>query len=338
MLLVDALYVNYGGAIILLRYLFEELQNEHIEFFALIDSRCDEEFNSLRYVEYRGASMAARKAFYKQHKNDFSTILCFGNVPPPIKMNAKVYTYLHNINLLNIPAMLPWKRKLKDFIKQRLIDFYGMNTDSWIVQTKNTKNELKRHLCSGRKDVFVLPFFRLNDRLKELRKIKDGREDYALIGELSYPRGHGTILDVWEELHKRGYDFTLHLTVSHNSERQISYCNRVRELQSRGVQIINHGFVSFSEVIEIYKKSKAIVYPSLNESLGLSVIEAIEAGCDVLISDLPYAYAICKPSKVFAPRSVDSIADAIIKYDGGDRTRSVLNVDNKIEQLIGLLK
>ena len=338
MILLDALYINYGGAMSLLRYLVEELQKEKVDFFFLVDSRCGDEFKSLPKVEYRVASLDARNAFYKQHKDEFSSVLCFGNVPPPIKMKAKVYTYLHNINLLRIPEIFPWKRRLKDFMKQRVIDFYGKNTDVWIVQTENTKNELKRHLLSGRKEVLVLPFYRLPEGLMDAKKEKDGRTDYALIGELSYPRGHGIILDAWNELHKRGYDFTLHLTVSHDNERQIAYCNRVKELQSQGVKIINHGFVPFSEVVEIYKKSKAIVYPSLNESLGLSIIEAIEAGCDVLTSDLPYAHAICKPSKTFDPLSVDRIVDTIIQFDAVSGSRSELKVNNMIVQLIGLLK
>ena len=338
MILLDALYVNYGGAMNLLRYLVEELQQAAVDFYFLVDSRCGDEFCSLPKVEYRVASLKARKAFYKQHKQDFSTVLCFGNVPPPIRMNAKVYTYLHNINLLKIPKIFPWKRRLKDFAKQRMIDYYGKNTDAWIVQTENTKNELKKHILLGRKKVLVLPFYRLNDRLKESKSKLEGRTDYALIGELSYPRGHGIILDAWNELHKRGYDFTLHLTVSHDNERQIAYCNRVEELQSQGVKIINHGFVPISELIEIYKKSKAIVYPSLNESLGLSIIEAIEVGCYVLIADLPYAHEICRPTKTFDPQSVDSIVDAIVQFDTEGGRHSELKVKDMIVQLIKLLK
>ena len=338
MILLDALYVNFGGAMSLLRYLVKELQKEGVDFYFLVDSRCGDEFKSLPKVEYRVASLSARKAFYKQHKDEFSTVLCFGNVPPPIKMPVVVYTYFHNINLLKIPKIFPWKRRLKDFIKQRVIDFYGKNTDIWIVQTENTKNELKRQLLIGKKEVLVLPFYCLSDKLKESKIENDGRTDYALIGELSYPRGHGIILDVWKELHKRNYDFTLHLTVSHDNERQIAYCNRVKELQLQGVKIINHGFVSFSELITIYKKSKAIVYPSLNESLGLCLIEAIEAGCDVLTADLPYSHAICQPTKTFDPQSVDSIVNAIIQFDAGGGACSELKINNMIVQLIELLK
>ena len=322
----------------LLRYLVEELQKAKCDFFLLVDARCGDEFKSLPKVEYRVASLGSRKAFYKDHVGMFSSVLCFGNIPPPIHLNARVYTYLHNINLLKIPKMYPWKRRLKDFMKQRVIDYYGKNTDSWIVQTENTKDEIKKHLLSGRKHVMVLPFYRLNEELIEAKYIIEGRTDYAFIGDLSYPRGHGIILEVWKELHKRGIDKTLHITVSNDNERRRAYCHQVKLLQEKGVRIVNHGSIPFSEVISIYKKTKAIVYPSLNESLGLSIIEAIESGCAVLASDLPYVYCICQPTAVFNYNSVNSICDAIIQFDSSGGKKSVLLIQDMIGEIIRIIK
>ena len=334
MLLVDSLYINCGGAMVLLRYLVDCLQEKNVDFFLLADARCGDEFNNLPHVEHHAATLEERRAFYQKHRDEFSSVLCFGNVPPPVKLKSRVYTYVHNINLLKIPAMLPWKRRIQSFLKQRVIDFYGKNTDAWIVQTENTKNELKRHLFSGKKNIYVLPFYLLGDELSKAKYSHNNRTDYALIGELSYPRGHGIVLDVWKQLHERGFDKTLHITVSNENERQKVYCQRVKELQDCGVKIVNHGFVPFSEVINIYKICKAIVYPSLNESLGLSIIEAIEAGCDVITSDLPYAYSICKPTNTFNPLSVGSVCNAIIQYDSNGGERSELKSKNMIDELI----
>lgn len=338
MLLVDSIYVNYGGALVLLHYLVENLRSSNVDFFLLVDARCSDQFKDLPKVEYRTASMSARREFYLAHRDEFSSVLCFGNVPPPIKLKSRVYTYVHNINLLKIPTILPLKRRIQSFLKQRVIDFYGKNTDCWIVQTENTKNELKRHLLQGRKETLVLPFYRISEDIQSIKNDRSDRTDYALIGELSYPRGHGIILDVWERLHKKGFDKTLHLTVSHNSEKQKEYCKRVKLLRDKGVRIVNHGFIPFSEVVDIYKKTKAVVYPSLNESLGLSIIEAIEAGCDILVSDLPFAHSICKPTYTFNFNSVDAICDAVIKYDSDGGTRSELIIRDMIVDLINTIQ
>lgn len=338
MLLVDSLYINMGGAMGLLRYLVSSLQERNVDFFLLADSRCGDEFNSLPHTKSLPATLKERKKFYKQHGVEFTSVLCFGNVPPPIKMKIPVYTYFHNISLLKIPSDGRLQVRLKFFLKQRLIDYYGRNTDAWIVQTDNTASELKKHLFSGKKQVYVLPFYHIPQELKTISLIKSGRNDYALIGELSYPRGHGIILDVWKRLHEMGFDRTLHLTVSDRTERHIAYRQKIEELKGQGVKIINHGTVPFSEIINIYKQCKAIVYPSSNESLGLSIIEAIESGCDVIASDLPFTHAICLPSAVFDRSNVEQMCRVIIEYDNNPIPKSKLKIYNSINELLEIIK
>ena len=338
MLLVDSLYINMGGAMGLLRYFVSSLQERNVDFFLLADSRCGDEFNSLPYTMVLPATLKERKNFYKQRGIEFTSVLCFGNVPPPIKLKVPVYTYFHNISLLKIPSDGRLQVRLKFFLKQRLIDYYGRNTDAWIVQTDNTANELNRHLFSGKKQVYVLPFYHIPQELKAISLIKSGRNDYALIGELSYPRGHGIILDVWKRLHEMGFDRTLHLTVSDRTERHIAYRKKIEELKEQGVIIINHGTVPFSEIINIYKKCKAIVYPSSNESLGLSIIEAIESGCDVIASDLPFTHSICMPSAVFNRDDVEQICKVIIEYDTNSDNQSKLIIHNSIDELLEIIK
>ena len=338
MLLVDSLYVNMGGAMGLLRYLVSSLQERKLDFFLLADSRCGDEFNSLPYTKSLSATLKERKKFYKHHASEFTSVLCFGNVPPPIKLKIPVYTYFHNISLLKIPSDGRLKPRIKFFLKQRLIDYYGRNTDAWIVQTDNTASELKKHLFSGKKQVYVLPFYHIPQELKAISLIKSGRNDYALIGELSYPRGHGIILDVWKRLHEMGFDRTLHLTVSDRTERHIAYRQKIEELKGQGVKIINHGTVPFSEIINIYKKCKAIVYPSSNESLGLSIIEAIESGCDVIASDLPFTHSICMPSAVFSREDIEQICKVIVEYDNSPASKSTLKIHNSINELLEIIK
>lgn len=336
MILIDSLYINYGGGLQLLRYLVCNLQERKVDFFLLQDSRA-EGFEEITHKAVLPATMKARKAWYKLHGEEYTTVLCFGNVPPPIKLKVPVYTYFHNISLLKIPSDGKLITRLKFFFKQRLIDYYGRNTDAWIVQTDNTANELKRHLFSGNKAIYVLPFYRIPQELKEVRMKENNRNDYALIGELSYPRGHGIILDVWKRLHEMGFDKTLHLTVSDRTERHMAYRQKIEELNAQGVKIINHGTILFGEVINIYKQCKAIVYPSSNESLGLSIVEAIEAGCDVIASDLPFTHAICVPSAVFDRENIDQICKIIVEYDCNPEKQSTLKIHDSINELLEII-
>ncbi len=80
------------------------------------------------------------------------------------------------------------------------------------------------------------------------------------------------------------------------------------------------------------------MYPSINESLGLGIVEAITAGCDVIGADLPYMHAVCRPSAVFDPSSPESIADAVERYEKGGMPRSELLVRDQIDTLIDVLE
>ena len=159
-------------------------------------------------------------------------------------------------------------------------------------------------------------------------------DDYVFVSNYTGAKGHEELLEAWEILYSCGINKMLHLTVPSSAT---TFCEKIQKAQSRGVQVMNHGFVPFEKVLDLYKCSKAIVYPSHNESLGLGIIEAITAGCDVIGSDLPFIYTICKPSVTFNPYSPKSIADAIIRYEKENQPKSSLIVNNKIDELINLL-
>jgi glycosyltransferase involved in cell wall biosynthesis len=55
-----------------------------------------------------------------------------------------------------------------------------------------------------------------------------------------------------------------------------------------------------------------MIYPSLNESFGLSLIEGANVGMKILAADLPYVRSVIKASAYFDPRKVESIAQAVI--------------------------
>ena len=137
------------------------------------------------------------------------------------------------------------------------------------------------------------------------------------------------MIAAWNILHNRGVDRTLHLTVSSQSPLYAE----LKKLPIDGPRIVNHGFIPIKEVFALYLKCRATVYPSRNESFGLGLIEAMESGCDVIASDLPFVHTICKPSEVFNRESPESIADAIVMYETkGVTTRQL--VTNMVDELV----
>lgn len=334
-ILIDALYINMGGGRILLDYLVRCLLESGVDFTLLKDERCAglTEQDRIADVVEMQPRLKLRKAYYRKHRNDFSSVLCFANIPAPVRMPCPVYTYFHNVNLLKIPADYPLKRKVIVWIKRRFIARLAKNTACWIVQTPNTEAFLREALpCKGKR-ILQLPFFHIPAALKSAGQKNNNRTDYILVGDHTGTRGHAELVEAWRILSGKGLNAVLHLTVSEDNPFSVV----IEDARRQGIPIVNHGIVPFEELARLYGKCKATVYPSINESLGLGLIEAIEAGCDVIAADLPYTHAVCRPSVVFPRRTPEEIANAVLFYEKEETNGSKLTIDNKIEELVFLL-
>lgn len=332
MLLIDALYINNSGGLSLLRYLVDEIEKCKNNTFYLIDCRCASFFHDIpnsRKCIMR-ATLFNRYRWYRKHCVGYDKVLCFGNIPPLIKVNAQVYTYFHNINLLNIPDTETLKVKVVSRLKRFIFYSLKQNTDYWIVQTSNTQYELINHLREVPDRVKVLPFYNI---VSSYQRGNGNRNGYIYASNYTPQKNFEFIVDGWGKLAEQGFTPTLHLTLSYMPQdllHKIDCANR------KGAQIINHGHLSSDELFVLYRKTKAIVYAATNESLGLCLIEAMESGCDVIAPDFPYVYCICKPSCVFTLFSIDSFINALQKYENEPHATTNL-VTNRLDELLRLL-
>lgn len=329
-ILLDALYINAGGGLGLLEYLLEVLVGNQIEVCLLKDARCRRlscEGKLLKVYELE-AGLYNRYKFYVRNRERFRIVLCFANLPCPVKMPCPVYTYVHNANLLQIPSDFTLPDKIINYGKQFVIRALSANTDHWIVQTLNMESLLK-NVVRIDNNIHVIPFY----KIPACDVGPDDRTDYILVGNYTGSRGHELLLEAWTRLQEKGRTPVLHLTVDNES-----FCSLIDKAANDGIKVINHGILPFDKVFDIYRKCKATVYPSLNESLGLGLIEALETGCDVIAPDLPYVWSVCQPSETFDVRDVDTVVDAILKYEDGKSRKSVLTINNKIEDLIDILR
>lgn len=332
MLLIDSLYINNSGGLSLLRLLVDEIEKYTTNVFYLIDSRCASYFNDIpgdRKCILK-ASMIARYKWYTSTCMKYDKILCFGNIPPPIKLECQVYTYFHNINLLNIPSSEPINVKLASFLKKIIFNFLKRNTNYWIVQTSNTQNELVINLKESYDRIKILPFYKVNGFSKVNINDRDG---YIYASNYTRQKNFEFIVDCWGEMAEKGLFPTLHLTLSNMPKKLF---NRIESAKRKGAKIVNHGHLTHDELFILYRKTKAIVYAATNESLGLCLIEAMDNGCNVIAPDLPYVHCICKPSCVFTIFSIDSFISALIKYE--DHSSVTINYSqNRLNDLLQLL-
>lgn len=122
-------------------------------------------------------------------------------------------------------------------------------------------------------------------------------------------------------------DLAGHQLVIVGPGRDFQYVGRLRSLADElGIadDVLWVGGVPLEETVDFYRSASVFVYPSLNETFGLPILEAMATGCPVVTSDtsaMPETAGGC--ALLADPQDPGSLADAIVKACGpeGERLR-----------------
>jgi glycosyltransferase involved in cell wall biosynthesis len=81
-----------------------------------------------------------------------------------------------------------------------------------------------------------------------------------------------------------------------------------------GQRIIFSGYIDDQNLKQYVANAAALVFPSLYEGFGLPPIEAMAAGCPVILSDIASLREICGDAGLyFDPRDVNQLSDRILQ-------------------------
>lgn len=333
MILIDTLYINDSGGKVLLDYLITELEATSKKVFYLLDQRVKGKIPNIKpenKVIFLKASLLARHRFYLKNKENFASIFCFGNLPPNIRTSAKVYTYFHQLLYLNLPENMQVQKKVVYKIKTGILNFFKKNTDYWLVQTSLVKSGLSVKYGINPSGILELPFYPPFPTNVILPKIPNS---YLYVSNAVPHKNHELLIEAFSQFYKQYKKGTLTLTISNDFPLLLQL---VKEKQNEGVPIVNIGFVARDELQKLYAETEFFVFPSLTESFGLGIVEAIENGCKVIGADLPYTFAVCEPSLIFNPNDKSSIINAL-SLSLQNTKESVAKVKNTIHYLLKLL-
>ena len=218
------------------------------------------------------------------------------------------------------------------YLKYLVVKRFNRNTDYYIVQTPHMVAEL---VASGLKDAahcLSIPFYDVekyngghtpfNERIKD---------SFVFISNPSPQKNYPVLLDAWEHLLAQDNKPLLHVTIDDTAPQLIA---RVNELNARGARIINHAYL---DPRELYFTCPYLIFPSVIESFGLPLIEAVDSGMKVLASDLPYVHDVIVPSLTFDPGSKIAIADAVVKAMSTDLPFPRVVTRDDVDKLVDLL-
>jgi len=343
MILLDAVYIHQSGGKVLLEYFIKTILEKGLlnEFYFLLDNRIEGNFTnqiSEKRIFKINPSETERRKFYKEKIDDFTRVFCFANVPPPIKLKLqKVVILFHNALILDNKNMqYNLKTRFTFFLKKLYIKNHIHKNYQWIVQTKKMVELLTQKLTIPTNKIAVLPFYEENRFQKLNQKLPENNGEFLYVADGVKQKNHKILLDAWGILFDNyNLPITLHLTIPANFNLLLA---EIKRLQNKGVSIVNHGNCNLDELKELYQNCNYFIMPSLTESFGLPLIEAAEAGCEIIAADLDYVYEIVKPMAVFNPFDKTDIAKIVSEvYLNKVNNRTEIVVENKMSELINLL-
>lgn len=335
MLLVDAIFINEGGGKVLLDYFITKLEDTQINCLYLLDKRIEEnhpKIKSANKVVYLNSTLWDRFKFYRKHRDSFSKIFCLGNLPPSIKMKAEVFTYFHSPLYLKTPKEFSKIDQFKYVLKRIVLKTLVNNTNFWLVQSKLIKEEFQKKFKIKENKVSLMPFYP-PFRKCEGKVVRES--DSFLYVSNAYPhKNHIKLIDAFCAFFDEYKKGKLILTVN---DDYINVLDSIIDKIDQGYPIVNVGFVDRNELVSLYLSCQYLIFPSLAESFGLGLVEAIDNDCKVIGADLPYTYAVCEPSIVFNPYKIESIIEGFKKSLDKDVVKSTSLIKNRVDDLIELL-
>lgn len=245
-------------------------------------------------------------------------VLCFGNLPPLFKLNAKAILFIQNRYLIANISLKHFnlKTRLRITLERKWLKLFCKNIDMIIVQTPSMQSCVSSHLS---RDAVILPYIEsvnaFNRSIPKSDKNTTTKYDFIYVASGEPHKNHKQLVEAWVMLAAEGIFPVLCLTLNKESNQSLLEWIQVNVLKYN-LKIENVGVVIQSVLAELYDKSKAMIYPSTLESFGLPLIEARNANLAIVASELDYVRDIVDPEETFDPSSPRSIARAVKRFLG----------------------
>lgn len=324
-MIVEASNTYFGGGYVLLEELLRTLEQQDDETLVYVGYK--NVYEALRKKNYRHVTLVKTGGLQTlfRYLTRRKRVLFFCSLPPFVH-NERSVVYAHNPHFIVRP-----KKVGKYLVYYYWTRLFRNKVDFFACQTSEVAKHLKTLGCR----VQLMPFYVRPEKVDLPKKY-----DFCYISTVAPHKNHRCLFEAVERLVDHGRRFSLVVTVR-DSERNIGLIAQIRRINDKaGMQVIvNRGFVSKSEMVEILGRSKTVVFPSLKETFGLPIAEALFCGLRILSSDRPYTYDLLDHPIVFDPEDSRSIAGVMADdLDGRFAdVAQVLKIQDSLKDLLAYL-
>jgi glycosyltransferase involved in cell wall biosynthesis len=244
--------------------------------------------------------------------HDGDLVLCFHGMPPLRRVRGKVVVFEQNRLHLGVDPLSGYSaRTMIRLAFERIIcRTFRHHVDEYIVQTPAMERAV-REWHGGNPATRIIPFV----EAQAAPRSADGpAHDFLYVADGEAHKNHRNLLAAWILLAKDGLRPSLALTL------EPRFAGLIAEIEaasrSEGLQIHNLGVLPRGRLMQVYRTSRALIFPSRSESFGLPLVEARSSGLPIVASELDFVRDVCEPAQSFDPASPTSIARAVRRFLG----------------------
>ncbi len=314
--------VHTGGGDVLLRALLQAWPAQRCMSLFLDErarSRLALEGRNVQWVQPRIASRWRAEQQLSRICQDTDVVLCFHGLPPMLPNRGRVVVFQQNRLYLGLSPLRRFSARtaVRLGLERLAGRLFRHRAAEYIVQTPTMAWELARWYGDGpggRAPVIrVLPFAGTPPEAA-VHRTGAAEWDFVYVSDGEAHKNHRRLLEAWQELAEQGFKPRLAVTLG---ERDAVLAAEVAAVRARtGIEVHNLGQIPHEEVLALYGRSRALIFPSLAESFGLPLIEARQMSLPVLAPELDYVRDVCEPVQTFDPNSAHSIASAVRRFLG----------------------
>jgi glycosyltransferase involved in cell wall biosynthesis len=332
-LLINASNVHSGGASILLNYFLNEADFSGYSSITLaLDARCILTPKVLTNFVVIRVTPTLLGRMWNEVKICFfyGDLLCFGNLPPLFWGLKNTTVFLHNALYFEpeLCSKFGLKARIRLVVESFLFRIRLQAASKFLVQSPH----MKRRLCElsvDPKKIIIAPFADVHPKGKGI--VSSG--SFICVSSGDAHKNVMNLILAWEILAQESLSPRLLLTLNQNQYPDLAHWIKLKIDQSR-LNIINLGTIDRDEIDDVYRTGAALISPSLIESFGLPLIEAREAGVDILAPELDYVRDVVSPVETFDPQSPLSISRAVKRYLGVSESLVRLRTPSEVLKII----
>jgi glycosyltransferase involved in cell wall biosynthesis len=241
------------------------------------------------------------------------TLFCFGNLPPARKFAAHTIVYVQNRYVIKGAPLLGFRllTRIRIQAERWWFELFKKNADTIWVQTETFADVLKSQ--DPRLQVAVVPFMDKEIQAAEKTPVLSAKDyDFLYLASPDPHKNHIQLFKAWMLLANWQIFPTLAISTTTGASPELRQA--LAEAKAAGAKISEIETFHPTDRWNYYWRSRALIFPSTLESLGLPMIEAKSVSLPILASEMDFVRDVCDPVETFNPSSPKSIALAVLRF------------------------